>query len=148
MWSVKKFSELSIYELQEIYALRVKVFVVEQNCAYQEVDDLDLHSIHLFKKENNKIITYARLIPEEAVIHLGRVVVHPDYRKSGKAHELLKTIINYYEELYGNLPLKAQAQAYLEKFYSSFGFHPVSEVYLEDGIPHIDMIRNGGRIHE
>lgn len=140
MWTAKRLNELTPYELQEIYALRVKVFVVEQQCPYQEVDDADLHCIHLFYKEAGKIIAYARLIPEKEIVHIGRVCVHPDFRQQGKARELLEYSLLQSRKLFGNLPIHAQAQAHLQDFYASFGFQPVSEVYLEDSIPHIDMV--------
>lgn len=149
MWSIKYFEELSVYELREIYALRVKVFIVEQNCSYQDVDDNDIQSIHLFKRENEKIIAYARLIPDKnELIHLGRVVVHADYRNQGNAGELLQQALLYSDEMYPGLPIHAQAQAHLQRFYSGFGFQTISNIYLEDNIPHIDMIRSGGTIIE
>lgn len=148
MWYIKKFGQLTVYQLQEIYTLRIKVFIVEQACAYQEVDDMDIMSVHIFKKENDKIIAYARLIPYKDKVHLGRVVVHPEYRHLGYAKELLLQILHYYEESYTGFPLHAQAQAHLQDFYNSFDFQSVSGVYLEDGIPHVDMIRMGGNINE
>lgn len=143
MWSIKKFNELSVYDLQEIYSLRVKVFIVEQNCPYQDVDDKDIQSIHLFKKKSEKIVAYARLIPNKKNIHLGRVVVHPDYRNQGYAKELLQKALHYSDEKYQGLPVYAQAQAHLQGFYGYFGFQAISDIYLEDDIPHIDMIRSG-----
>lgn len=144
MWSIKEFEKLSIYELQEIYALRVKVFIVEQKCPYQDVDDKDLQSIHLFKRKNEKIIAYARLIPNIEAVHLGRVVVHPDYRRQGHANELLQQALLYADKNYQDLSVHAQAQVYLQDFYSHFGFQVSSDIYLEDHIPHVDMIRSGG----
>lgn len=141
MWHVKTFNELTIYELHQIYYLRVAVFVVEQNCAYQEVDELDLASSHLYEEQDGKIVAYARLIPETDKVRLGRVIVHPDYRKQQKGQALLQEAIAYSNKHWPGLPLHAGAQAHLEKFYGAFDFQTVSEVYLEDDIPHIDMVR-------
>lgn len=141
MWNYIAFEELSASELQRIYKARVAVFVVEQNCPYQEVDDMDLLSTHIFKEENNEICAYMRVFPEEETIHIGRVLVAQNHRKSGLGRELVARGVEYIETIYPGMPIYAQAQAHLEDFYGSFGFETVSEVYLEDDIPHIDMIK-------
>ncbi|MDE1548596.1 GNAT family N-acetyltransferase [Jeotgalibaca caeni] len=140
MWEAKRFNELTVYELHQIYALRIAIFVVEQNCPYQEVDELDLESIHFFKQEDGKLISYARIIPAEDGIRLGRVIVHPDYRKQQQGQELLREALRYGKTHFPNVPIHLAAQAHLERFYGAFGFQAVSEIYLEDDIPHIDMI--------
>ncbi|MFJ7827409.1 GNAT family N-acetyltransferase [Psychrobacillus sp. NPDC096623] len=140
MWNYIAFEELSALELQRIYKARVDVFVVEQNCPYQEVDDTDLESTHIFKEENNELCAYMRVIPTEDNIHIGRVLVARSHRKSGLGRELVARGLEYIETIYPGMPIYAQAQAHLEDFYGSFGFETVSEVYLEDEIPHIDMI--------
>ncbi|MGP6140622.1 MULTISPECIES: GNAT family N-acetyltransferase [unclassified Jeotgalibaca] len=138
MWNTKSFDALTVYELHSIYYLRTQVFVVEQACAYQEVDELDLQSIHLFDKD---IHAYARIIPDEDVVHIGRVVVHPEFRKKGLSRKLMTEAIRFCQSSYPGKNIHVQAQAYLQKFYASLGFEPVSEVYLEDNIPHLDMIK-------
>lgn len=142
MWECKSFSELTLQQLHAIYKLRVAVFVVEQNCPYPEVDDDDLLALHLTKWVNGKPAAYARLIPQQDSIRLGRVLVDQEHRQKGYGRELLQQAISYCRKYYPGQDLHAQAQAYLEDFYHSFGFQPVSGIYLEDGIPHLDMIRS------
>lgn len=138
MWQTKAFDELTVRELHAIYFLRTAVFVVEQECAYQEVDQQDLIATHLFDPDFH---AYARIIPDQDVAHIGRVLVHPDYRNQGLARALMTEAINYCQKTYPGQDIHVQAQAYLQNFYASFGFEPVSAVYLEDNIPHLDMIK-------
>ena len=140
MWNYIAFDELNALELQRIYKVRVAVFVVEQNCPYPEVDDVDLISTHIFKEENNEVSAYMRVIPKEDIIHIGRVLVAQSHRKSGLGRELVARGLEYIETIYPGMAIYAQAQAHLEDFYGSFGFETVSEIYLEDNIPHIDMV--------
>ncbi|MFT8909356.1 MAG: GNAT family N-acetyltransferase [Lentilactobacillus diolivorans] len=141
--TVKPFSSLTTQELFKIYQLRVAVFVVEQQCPYQEVDDDDLRSFHLMLQDDDgSLMAYARIIPEknQTVARIGRVIVAPDFRKAGLGRYLIQAAINQAIQLipYTNKIVLA-GQAYLKDFYHSFGFHDVSDVYLEDDIPHIDM---------
>lgn len=142
--TVKEFSQLSNLELFQIYKLRTQVFVVEQLCAYQEVDDADLIAQHLqVLNEDQQLVSYLRIIPEtdKTIVHIGRVVVDPRFRKHGYGRQL---IVSGLQTIQRDMPLvttvKIQAQAYLQTFYQSFGFKPVSEVYLDTGIPHLDMV--------
>ncbi|WP_088036048.1 GNAT family N-acetyltransferase [Evansella clarkii] len=142
-WKLKKFEDFTADELYRILKQRVDVFVVEQHCPYPELDDLDRNAYHLFKVVNGEIAAYSRLLPggtvyEEASI--GRVLVNKEFRKQGLGRELLERSMDFLHEELGENKIKLQAQEYLRDFYASFGFKPVSEVYLEDGIPHIDMI--------
>lgn len=134
MWQIKGFEDLTTKELHAIYRLRVDVFVVEQACAYQEVDQADLISYHGMLWEDGQLLAYYRLIPEEDGIHLGRVVVSAAARGRGLGRNLVAEALDQSQTLFGNQNLHAQAQAYLTDFYTSFGFEPVSEVYLEDGL--------------
>ncbi|HGC7317202.1 TPA: GNAT family N-acetyltransferase [Streptococcus agalactiae] len=140
MWNVKTFDNLTTHELFQIYKLRVSVFVVEQDCPYQEVDDKDLIRLHGMNWVDGQLAAYYRLIPEDDKVHLGRVIVNPDFRKKGLGNQLVEHAIKFSEANYPNKPIYAQAQAYLQDFYQSFGFQPVSEIYLEDNIPHLDMV--------
>ncbi|WP_034551872.1 GNAT family N-acetyltransferase [Carnobacterium funditum] len=142
MWIIKHFGELTNNELHRIYKERTTVFVVEQDCAYQEIDDIDLTSIHFFKQADDVFMAYARLILEPGSTRIGRVMVPKEQRKNGFGEELLTVILSYADQHYPGLPMNAQAQAYLQTFYTSFGFRPISEIYLEDNIPHIDMVRD------
>jgi len=141
-FSQKSFAELTTTELFRIYQLRVAVFVVEQDCVYQEVDDDDLIAQHLFRTDDaGHVLAYARLIPEPNQVRIGRVLVAASERKHGAGRELVTAAITAAKETYPQAQqIVIQAQAYLQKFYASFGFTPTSEVYLETGIPHLDMV--------
>ena len=142
-WKYKCFDELKNQELYDILKLRSMVFVVEQNCVYQDIDDKDLKSWHLLGYHHNELVAYLRIIPQgisypEASI--GRVVTHPDYRKKGLGIELMKTGIEKTLNQFNADKIKISAQCYLIKFYSDLGFLAQGEEYLEDDIPHIHMI--------
>lgn len=142
MWTIKDFQELSTEELFDIFKLRVDVFVVEQSCAYPEIDNLDKEAYHLFHKNHKQELdAYCRLIPTDSLIKLGRVLTSKDQRKKGLGRKLVEEALNFCQQRYPDLPVYAQAQAHLQDFYASFGFKTTSEVYLEDDIPHIDMIK-------
>ncbi len=145
-WYHKHFKELNTTELYQILQLRNEVFIVEQNCPFQDLDEKDLKCYHLmgFDTDAQKVMAYTRIVPagvsyEEASI--GRVVTSPLARKNGIGKELMQKSIELLEELYGGISIKIGAQLYLKKFYESFGFQQVEEVYLEDGIEHILMVR-------
>ncbi|CZR00666.1 acyl-coa n-acyltransferase [Trichococcus palustris] len=140
MWTIKPFGELTLQELHRIYKERTAVFVVEQDCAYQEVDDADFASIHFCKQVDDTFLAYARLILEPESVRIGRVMVPKEQRANGFGDELLTVVLAYANKHYPGFPIHAQAQAYLQSFYTSFGFRPISEIYLEDDIPHIDMV--------
>lgn len=146
-WYYRHFKELNTTELYQILQLRNEVFIVEQNCPFQDLDDKDSHCFHLmgFDTNSQKVMAYTRIVPagvsyEEASI--GRVVTSKLCRKGGIGKELMKKSIELLEELYGGVPIKIGAQLYLKKFYESYGFQQVEEVYLEDNIEHILMIRS------
>jgi ElaA protein len=142
-WKTKSFNELNNYELYEILKLRAKVFVVEQNCVFQDMDDKDQNSIHVLGFKDDVLVAYSRLVPagvsyKEAAI--GRVVTDPNYRRKGSGKELMQLSIDKLFELFGKQPIRIGAQCYLKAFYESFGFINNSDEYLEDGIPHIEMV--------
>ena len=143
-WSHKAFDTLSPTELYNILSLRNKVFVVEQNCVYDDTDRKDLSSIHLCGYRNEELVAYARVVPpgiSYAEPSLGRIVTAPSVRRTGMGRELMKKGIDLVKELYGNIGIRISAQAYLIDFYCSFNFTTVGEPYLEDDIPHIEMLR-------
>lgn len=140
MWVVKSFDELTNRELYDIYKLRSDVFIVEQQCAYPEVDEYDLSAIHVMNYQDNQLSAYCRLIETLNQVKLGRVVVNAAFRKKGLGRALVSKGIEELQERYSNKPIFAQAQAYLFDFYSSFGFKQASNEYIEDGIAHIDMV--------
>jgi ElaA protein len=138
-WHDKAFAELTSTELYEIIALRERVFVVEQTCPYLDADGLDPQSRHLWC-EAGAIAAYLRIVPAGAKyeeISLGRIVTAPEARGSG----LGRTLVSRALAAVGAVPVRISAQAYLQRFYADFGFHPVGEIYLEDGIPHLEMLR-------
>ena len=142
---IKSFKELSPTELYKILRLRNEVFVVEQNCPYQDADNKDLECQHLMLLQNDELMGYARLVPPGLSfpqMSIGRVVTSPKVRGTGIGRVLMKAAIEQCDQIFGNGSIQIGAQAYLIKFYSSLGFKQVSEVYDEDGIPHIDMIRD------
>lgn len=142
-FQLKTFNELTTTELYNILKERTDVFVVEQNCPYPEVDGKDLQSYHLFKEENGEIIAYLRILPPGVSypeLSIGRVLVKEDYRGQKLAQQMMEEALSYITSELKETTVKIQAQHYLEDFYRSFGFEVISEVYLEDGIPHIDML--------
>lgn len=144
-FTLKKFDQLSSKEVYQILQLRAEVFVLEQNCAYQDIDNLDQKSLHLYKTtDNNEIIAYARVLTpaqcNQSHCSIGRVVVSKNMRhlKLGKAlmREAIKTCLNQFP----NHSIKISAQTYLSSFYRSLGFNNTGKFYLEDDIPHQEMI--------
>ena len=142
-WIFKQFDELTPIEFYAVIRLRNEVFVVEQNCVYQDADDKDQHAMHLMGWHNKKLVAYTRIIPpgicfEEASI--GRVVTSAASRNSGAGRALMELSIKKAFGHYHCNSIKIGAQVYLAGFYESLGFVTCSEEYLEDGIPHIKMI--------
>ena len=143
-WHIKHFSELSTREYHHILTLRIGIFVVEQNCPYQEVDTKDLHSYHLWGVINVQVVAVVRIV-EVGIsydeISIGRVAVAKDYRGTNIANDLMSASIDFIEEKLGRQSIRISAQEHLQKFYHRFDFETVSEMYLEDDIPHVEMLR-------
>ena len=138
---IKKFNELSLDELYEILKLRAEVFIVEQNCAYQDVDDVDKEAYHVYLKDEGKIVGYLRVIDKGNrldEVSLGRVISLK--RRQGIGTALMRTGIEVAKEKFGAKIIKIGAQAYAKPFYEGCGFKQISGEYLEDGIPHIYML--------
>lgn len=152
-WELKSFSELSAETLYDLLALRVNVFIIEQTCLYPELDYKDGVCYHLYAFDENSILeesnrppilAYLRILPpgvsyEE--VSIGRVIVSEKTRGLGLGRELMVRAFKAIQEIYGNVPIRISAQAYLQNFYESLGFDKVSEIYLEDDIPHIEMLK-------
>lgn len=137
---VKHFSELTTRELFEIYKVRVAVFVVEQKCAYQEVDDMDREAYHLWFEDDDGIEAYLRLMPAgiaRAEVSLARVIAVK--RRCGLGTKIVAEGIRFAKEKLGASEIVIEAQTYVKKMYESLGFRAESEEFLEDGIPHIRM---------
>lgn len=139
---IKKFNELGLEELYEIFRLRSEVFVVEQECIYNDVDGKDLDSVHVMIKNEGRIEAYLRVIKEGISYEdcsIGRVLVAKEARGKGLARRIVKEGIDYITREWNKKRITIGAQEYLKEFYGSFGFKTVSDVYMEDGIPHVDM---------
>ena len=135
----KRFNELELMELYGILALRNAVFIVEQNCPYQDIDGKDEGALHMFFEDGDEVIACLRIILNE-IPAIGRVVVHEKFRKKGVARELMQRAVGYLIDERKSTSIKLQAQVYLENFYKSLGFERISQEYLEDNIPHVDML--------
>lgn len=142
-WNVKKFEELKCEEIYKILQIRNKIFIVEQKCAYQDCDGKDKKSYHLYLEDKGEIISYLRILPRKVSyneVSIGRVLVNKNYRGTGIARKMMIEAINFIEKNLGEKEIKIQAQCYLIDFYKSLGFKEISNEYLEDNIPHIDML--------
>ena len=144
-WTTKPFAALTTADLYTLLQLRSEVFVVEQACAFQDLDGHDQAAYHLLGyTEAGELAAYARLFAagrSYAQVSIGRVVTAPRHRRAGLGRQLLNQAIAQCDELFGAQPIKIGAQLYLKAFYESFGFVQQGEGYLEDGIPHIYMLR-------
>ncbi len=142
---VKDFDALSLSELYELLKLRSEVFVVEQNCVYQDIDGKDQKSKHLMLFEADRLAAYCRLLPPGlsfSECSIGRVISAPEFRGKGYGQLLMQAAIEQMNTLFPQQNIRIGAQAYLQKFYESFGFKQDSDIYLEDGIPHMEMIKS------
>ena len=140
---LKEFKELTTEELYEILKLRAEVFVVEQNCPYQDLDDKDQSSYHLFLEDNGQIIAVLRILPENIAykeMAIGRLIVKKSYRGKGISRKMMLRAMEFITEDLGKEKIRLSGQAYLNDFYQSLGFEKVSEMYLEDGIEHFEFL--------
>ncbi len=142
-WYCKKFTKLSVTELYEIMKLRSEVFVVEQKCVYLDADGKDEKSHHFYAVENGSIAAYARLLPPNTSFKeasVGRVLTAQSQRRKGLGIILMQKCIAKTLDLFDTTSIKIGGQLYLKSFYEGLQFKQCSEVYDEDGIPHIEMI--------
>jgi ElaA protein len=143
-WSCKTFDTLTPSELYAIIRLRNAVFVVEQHCVFQDADDKDQYCHHLAGVIGDDLAAYARIVPAGVSyphISIGRVITAAAFRRAGLGKALMERAIHECQRLYGKQPIQIGAQQYLKDFYQSFGFQQTSNMYLEDDIPHIEMLR-------
>ncbi|HYG00816.1 MAG TPA: GNAT family N-acetyltransferase [Chryseosolibacter sp.] len=143
-WILKPFHALTPEELYLILQLRSMVFVVEQNCVFLDIDGKDDKCDHLFLRSGSQIIACSRIFGPGIVYAepcLSRVVTHPDHRGTGAGKALLQKSMEVMTDMFPGQPIRIGAQLYLKKFYESFGFVKAGDVYLEDGIEHIEMLR-------
>ena len=138
------FKDLTTFELYQILHLRAAVFVVEQNCVYQDIDHYDQQATHILGTQDNKLCAYARIFPQNSYhqqASIGRVLVAKEFRKQGLGHQLLQYCIHSIETDFKTSTIHISAQTYLIDFYQQHGFKVASDEYLEDGIPHVGMRR-------
>ncbi|MHA8110592.1 GNAT family N-acetyltransferase [Lactobacillaceae bacterium Melli_B4] len=141
-WHLESFEHLMNDEIWQIYARRIQVFVVEQDRAFQEIDELDKHAFHLWATdENNKVVAYARIYREDDFISFGRVLTTPDTRGTGMGKELMNQVMKAIAEIYPGEPVKIHAQADKVKFYEKFGFVAHGDEYTHIHTPHIFMVK-------
>lgn len=142
-WKFCSWHDLPKEDLHDILALRVNIFVVEQDCPYPEIDGKDRQSWHLYAIENERIASYLRIVEAGVAyqeIAIGRVVVDEDYRGTGLGHKLMEEAMIRIKDQWGDQPIRLGAQDHLRSYYAAHGFEAQGEVYLEDGIPHIEML--------
>lgn len=140
---IKYFDELNTTELYEILKLRQSVFVVEQNCPYNDIDEFDPVSVHLMMIESDELIAYARVLEKGTrypEVSIGRFLVKKEYRKEGYGDKLFTRAIDYIKDDMKEDTIKIQAQTYMKEYYKKKGFNEISNAYLEDDIEHVDML--------
>lgn len=140
---IKPYSELNVDELHDMLQLRSEVFVVEQTCVYNDLDGWDKHATHIFIYEDELIVAYARILPAETRFpqsSIGRVVVNPGFRKRDFGKLIMTKALDFAVQVWNAQEIKISAQLYLKKFYEDLGFKTTTDIYDEDGIPHIGMI--------
>ncbi|SMD13449.1 ElaA protein [Fulvimarina manganoxydans] len=138
-WSA--FDEMSAQEVHDLLRLRCLVFVVEQACAFAEIDGLDPDAIHLRLMIGDDLAGCLRVLADDDAVRIGRIVTAADYRGRGLGGEMMAEALRYAQERFPDREIALSAQAHLETFYAGQGFRVASEPYDEDGIPHIDMRR-------
>ncbi len=142
-WVWKEFKELTLQELYSIIQVRERVFIVEQKLSYVDCDNYDQKAWHLMGFQDGQLVAYLRAFAPEVKFmeaSFGRVLVTAEARRVGTGKELTATGLKKMKETFGNVPVRISAQAYLEKFYQNFSFKTVSEEYLEENIPHLQML--------
>ncbi len=143
-WQFKSFEALTLSELYAMLQLRTEVFVMEQNCVFQDMDGFDAQAMHLLGMLGDKLVAYARCFNADSKFKeasIGRVITHVSVRGTGAGRTLMQQAIAATFKQWGMQPIRIGAQARLEKFYQKHGFTTASAPYIEDGIPHVEMLR-------
>lgn len=144
IWKTKTFGELTTEELYQILRVRSEVFIIEQNCNYQDLDNTDQKALHLWAEENGKIIAYCRLFNANIKYNessIGRVLTASKHRKRNLGKQMMKYAVQIIENRFKTSKIRISAQDYLIDFYQEFGFIATDKKYLEDGLPHTEMFR-------
>jgi ElaA protein len=143
-WQIKYYPELSTNEFHDIIELRLKAFVVEQNCSYLDLDGKDKKCYHLICRDGmGNVVATARILPPGLAydeVAIGRVVIDETIRGKGIGHQLMDEAMNFAAAEFGNFPIRISAQKHLENYYNKHQFHSTGNEYLEDGIPHVEML--------
>jgi len=145
-WNIKHYSKLTINEFHDLIQLRISAFVVEQNCPYQELDGKDKNSFHLIAlNEHNHLVATARILPKGISysndVAIGRVVISPNYRMNKIGHQLMQECLNFIDSQFGAVSVRISAQKHLENYYAQHHFVSTGKEYLEDNIPHVEMLK-------
>jgi ElaA protein len=143
-WIIKEFKDLDLTELYSMLQLRECVFEIEQNCVYPDLDGKDQKAVHVMGYGGGKMVAYSRLLPQGISyddVSIGRVVTDTEHRRYGIGKELMKVSIEACYKYFGTGPIRISAQLYLRAFYESYDFVAVTEPYMEDNIPHIEMLK-------
>lgn len=144
IWKIKYFSGITTNELYQILKVRQEVFIVEQATYYLDADDTDQKAIHIWAEKDDKVVAYCRVFPEGVKYReasIGRVLTHPDYRKLRLGKTLVDYAVTVIENRYNTSEIRISAQDYLINFYQSYGFLDTGKKYLEDELPHTEMLR-------
>lgn len=142
--TTKTFKELTIYELYDLLQLRSEIFVVEQDCVYQDIDGKDQKALHVLGYKQEMLVAYTRIFKPNDYFEyasIGRVLVKSGERRLNYGYDIMNASINAIHESYNTDTVKISAQTYLKRFYNNLGFTQVGEAYLEDGIPHMAMVK-------
>ncbi len=143
-WEWKSFDQLSADQLYTILTVRQEVFVLEQSCLYLDADGKDRRSFHLMGFDEDDLVAYARIV-EPGIsykeVSIGRILSSKKVRGTGSGKELMVQALGRIQKTYGDVPVRISAQSYLKEFYQQFGFEPTGKEYLEDEIPHMEMLR-------
>lgn len=143
---IKHFSEVSLREFHDLIALRIEVFVIEQNCPYQDLDGKDIKAYHLIGRNGKgDLVATLRILPAGVSypeVSIGRVVTHQKTRGTGIGHEIMNHAHNFILEEFGQVDVRLSAQSHLTDFYKKHGYQETGKNYLEDGIPHSEMLKN------
>jgi ElaA protein len=134
-----QFNDLTATQIYDILQLRELVFTIGQKCSERDIDDVDRKAMHYVRYAGDKLAAYLRVYAADDKLKLGRIVVHPEQQGKGLGKEMMVEVVDYLRSQYPNKQIEMSAQAYLEKFYQSFGFETMSDLYLEAGIQHLSM---------
>ena len=144
---IKSFESLTTMELYKLLRIRNEVFIVEQNCPYQDLDEKDFKAMHLWYEDaNGNVVAYCRLLPKGISYNepsIGRVLTAINNRKDGYGRTMMQYVISYISHEWRTSSIRISAQSYLKVFYESLGFVQIGEEYMEDDIPHIEMLLVG-----